>query len=76
MATKIPLRFEYSGSDTVGLSEYRSGDQIAWSYIYAVSGTDFKTINNTSILGSGNITIEGGTGGAGESFHPFLLCGA
>lgn len=26
-----------------------------------VSGTNIKTINNTSILGSGNITIEGGT---------------
>lgn len=29
-----------------------------------VSGTNIKTINNTSILGSGNITIEGG-GGSG-----------
>jgi hypothetical protein len=27
-----------------------------------VSGTNIKTINGTSILGSGNITIEGGTG--------------
>ena len=26
-----------------------------------VSGTNIKTINNTSLLGSGNITIEGGT---------------
>jgi len=28
-----------------------------------VSGTNIKTINNTSILGSGNIDIGGGTGG-------------
>lgn len=27
-----------------------------------VSGTNIKTINNTSLLGSGNITIEGGGG--------------
>ena len=28
-----------------------------------VSGTNIKTINNTSLLGSGNITISGGGGG-------------
>ena len=28
------------------------------------SGTNIKTINGTSILGSGNITIEGGSGGS------------
>ena len=32
-----------------------------------VSGTNIKTINNESILGSGNITIQGG-GGSGETF--------
>lgn len=26
-----------------------------------VSGTNIKTINNTSVLGSGNITVESGT---------------
>ena len=30
-----------------------------------VSGTNIKTINNQSILGSGNITIQGGSGGGG-----------
>lgn len=30
-----------------------------------VSGTNIKTINHQSILGSGNITIEGGGGGSG-----------
>ena len=32
-----------------------------------VSGTNIKTINNQSILGEGNITIEGGSGGGGIS---------
>ena len=32
-----------------------------------VSGTNIKTINNESILGSGNITISGGSGGSGEA---------
>ena len=31
-----------------------------------VSGTNIKTINNQSILGEGNITIEGGSGGMTE----------
>lgn len=31
-----------------------------------VSGTNIKTINNESILGSGNITIQGGSGGSGD----------
>lgn len=31
------------------------------------SGTNIKTINNESILGSGNITISGGDGGSGEA---------
>lgn len=32
-----------------------------------VSGTNIKTINNESILGSGDITISGGGGGSGEA---------
>jgi hypothetical protein len=39
-----------------------------------VSGTNIKTINGSSILGSGDITISGGSG-TSESFHPFLLAG-
>lgn len=31
-----------------------------------VSGTNIKTINNQSILGEGNITIEGGSGGTSD----------
>jgi hypothetical protein len=33
------------------------------------SGTNIKTINGESILGSGNITISGGSGGSGEVFE-------
>ena len=36
-----------------------------------VSGTNIKTINNQSLLGSGNITIEGGGGSA--STEPFYI---
>ena len=32
-----------------------------------VSGTNIKTINNQSILGSGNLVIQGGSGGGGET---------
>lgn len=32
-----------------------------------VSGTNIKTINNQSLLGSGNIDIQGGGGGGGET---------
>ncbi len=28
-----------------------------------VSGTNIKTINNESVLGSGNITVQSGSGG-------------
>lgn len=36
-----------------------------------VSGTNIKTINNQSILGSGNITIQGGGGGAVDSVNGY-----
>ena len=38
-------------------------DNLATKQDTLVSGTNIKTINNQSILGSGNITIEGGSGG-------------
>ena len=73
MANEIPLRFQYSGTDTVGLSEYQAGEQIAWSYINVVSGTDIKTINNQSVIGSGNITIS--SSGSSGFEQTFLLMG-
>lgn len=35
-----------------------------------VSGTNIKTINGNSLLGSGNIVISGGGGGSGNSYFP------
>ena len=43
---------------TASIAEAVSGKQDT-----LISGTNIKTINNESILGSGNITIEGGGGG-------------
>ena len=42
-----------------------SSDKTTWSgkQDALISGTNIKTINNESILGSGNITIQGGGGG-------------
>ena len=42
-------------------------DRISGKQDALVSGTNIKTINGTSILGSGNIAISGGSGGSGES---------
>lgn len=42
------------------LSDYATTTQLATKQDALVSGTNIKTINNESILGSGNITIEGG----------------
>jgi hypothetical protein len=36
-----------------------------------VSGTTIKTVNGASLLGSGNITVEGGGGGGGGSALDF-----
>ena len=41
-------------------------DRVELKQDQLVSGTTIKTINNQSILGSGNITISGGGGGGGE----------
>lgn len=37
-----------------------------------VSGTNIKTINGQSLLGSGDITISGGSGGTGSSAYPLV----
>ena len=51
----------FTASPAYGIS---ASDIAAWNGKQAalVSGTNIKTINNTSILGSGNITIQGGSG--------------
>jgi len=42
-----------------------SGYGITDAQATLVSGTNIKTVNGTSLLGSGNITISGGSGGSG-----------
>lgn len=63
------------GNDMAKLESYGEEKQALKSYVKEtraalsgkqdtlVSGTNIKTINNQSILGEGNITIEGGGGG-------------
>lgn len=41
-----------------------------------VSGTNIKTINGNSVLGSGNLVIEGGSGGLSSVAHDETLTGA
>lgn len=50
-----------SSTDTQYPSAKLLYDKLAAKQDTLVSGTSIKTINNTSILGSGNITIEGGS---------------
>ena len=54
--------------DKVGLT-YFWGKLKAYFQVKLVSGTNIKTINNESLLGSGNITIQGG-GGSVLDFYP------
>lgn len=50
------------------LDDISSSDVSSWDSKQEalVSGTNIKTINNQSLLGSGNITIQGGSGGDAE----------
>lgn len=54
----------YTKSETSGATQISTA--LASKQATLVSGTNIKTINNESILGSGNITIEGGGGGMTE----------
>lgn len=47
---------------TSGDAQTQINNSISGKQDTLISGTNIKTINNQSILGSGNITIEGGTG--------------
>ena len=51
-----------------------SNDKNTWSgkQDALVSGTNIKTINNESILGSGNITIQGGGGGMSADMEQLI----
>lgn len=56
--TRVPRSHTHSESDITGLSTDLSGKQET-----LVSGTNIKTINSTSILGSGDIAISGSGNG-------------
>ena len=45
------------------LSQYATKDEVNAKQDTLISGSNIKTINNQSILGSGNIEIQGGSGG-------------
>lgn len=50
----------------VELDIYNLSNEVGTKQEYLVSGTNIKTINGQSLLGSGNINIEGGEGGGGS----------
>ena len=56
-------KWEILGSTAIDLTNYYTKDQVNTELNKKqntlVSGTNIKTINNTSLLGTGNITIEG-----------------
>lgn len=51
-------------SDTIGGFTTRFEGELENKQDVLVSGTNIKTINNQSLLGEGNITIQGGSGGS------------
>ena len=54
------------GTSIYGGTLYENGTSLANTYqAKLVSGTNIKTINGQSLLGSGNIVISGGSGGGG-----------
>ena len=61
-ATAGDLSNYYTKSETSGATEISTA--LASKADTLISGTNIKTINNQSILGEGNITIEGGGGGS------------
>jgi hypothetical protein len=55
-STKLPL----SGGTMTGVIAFAAGQTFPGTQTTLVSGTSIKTINGTSVLGSGNIQIDGG----------------
>lgn len=58
----IVTSWESTLSDSKVASEKLTKDTIDLKQDLLISGTNIKTVNNNSLLGSGNITIEGGGG--------------
>ena len=66
--TSAMTAYYTSGETDTAISNATSGLQET-----LVSGTNIKTINNESILGSGNITIQGGGGAAVVDYNPLQV---
>ncbi len=60
----IATSFGSTTSDSKVPSEKLVSDSLATKQATLVSGTNIKTINSTSLLGSGDIQITGGSGGS------------
>jgi len=66
LAGKAATVHAHATSDVTGLDTALASKQAS-----LVSGTNIKTINGLSVLGSGDIVIEGGTGGGATVTFPF-----
>ena len=62
--TNLLVHFDGAFSSLTGTPTTLSGYGITNAQDELISGTNIKTINGTSILGSGDITISGGGGGS------------
>ena len=67
---RTPLTHMHAQSDVTGLATALSGKQDT-----LVSGVNIKTINSTSLLGSGNIDVSGGSIPTDPSFDSLQLTG-
>ena len=67
-ATKITAEVlkAYLCGEPIDLTEYAKKIELDGKQDKLVSGANVKTINGTSILGSGNISISGGSGSGGD----------
>ena len=67
-AWKTNLGFLQDGSDIAAALGYTPADDVDVSgkQDTLVSGTNIKTVNGTSLLGSGDLTISGGTGSGAD----------
>ena len=63
LATRAAIDLSNIDSKGEEVIDNRIDNKISTKQDILVSGTNIKTINNQSILGSGNITIQGGTSG-------------
>jgi len=69
--------YELDELHNVLISSVTNNQTLIWDSTASVwKNTALKTINGSSIIGSGNITIEGGTGGSSGFEQTFLMMGA